>query len=145
MRTDKIPVLEKIFFENFFMDESSFELKNWKAYGTQSYNKIQYSIYKNVDNIINSVNTLTIEDYLKKKLTFLDFGVPDFLTLYQSNDISSEKIVDCVRHAIEAFEPRLLNVEVTFSEVSKKSVITIKGNIKTVERSFFEIAYHNLK
>ena len=139
------PVLEKLFLEHFFSHEEHFKLKNWRSHKNDSYNKIQQSIAKNIDAILNSTNSLKIEDYLKKKLTFKEFGVPDFLTLYQTSNIGYDKIEKCVHHALQFFEPRLLDLTVKVESSGLKPVILIKGRINKKENSFFEIIYHNLK
>ena len=141
----KKPALEKLFFEHFFSQEEPFQLKKWRSHKEDSYNKIQKSIAKNIDAILNSVNSLTIDDFLKKKLTFHEFGVPDFLTLYQTVNIGYDMIEKCVQHALQSFEPRLLDLTVQVEANGSKPILFIKGRIYKNEKTFFEIIYHNIK
>ncbi len=138
-------VVEELLFDKFFLKEKEFELKDWKMFQKQSLDRIQHSIAQNIDFIINTTNSLTIGDFLNKKLTFLDFGIPDILTLYQSSSTDFNTMSKCIEHAIKAFEPRLVNPEVVMLSAENKTIITIKGRVSNKNSSFFEIAYHNLK
>jgi predicted component of type VI protein secretion system len=138
------PIPEKLFFDKFFIDDQVLNMKAWKSFKNQSFNLLQESICKNIEVILNTKNALKIEDYLEKKLTFLDFGVPDFLTLHSTNNISFGLIEKCIERAIHAFEPRLFELEVELKTNGTNNVIFIKGKTSNRKDSFFEIMYHKI-
>jgi len=64
--------------------------------------------------------------------TVLDYGIPDFSWMSAANGSDIEQLAQTLRHAIGAYEPRLLNVNVTV-EPSKRGqaevISTISGNL----------------
>lgn len=140
------PLLENLLFEKFFTKRTgTFELHKWKKFDDESYTNMQKSITENVYYILNTRNHLTIEEFLEKKLTFLDFGVPDFISIYQSGSITELLIEECIKRAINSFEPRLAEVNVIMESEDENAFIVVNGKIRKKETSFFQIAYANLK
>jgi len=137
--------LEILFFEKFFLERIPFTLSRWKGYEDLARTTIQSSIVENVSFILNTINSLKIEEYLKKKLTFLDFGVPDFYSLYQTNSIATKTIEACIKHAIASFEPRILQMTVKTEIKANEEIIVVGGKVIKSDGNFFQIAYCNLK
>lgn len=145
MEENKNQIIESLFIEKFFHIEEDFKIKNWELQLKNKINKIQISISKNIESFLNTINCITIDEYLNKKLTFLDFGVPDFYSLYQNNAISIDKISECISHAISYYEPRLDNHKSEIKEYKGKTIIIINASIKFKKESFFEIVYKKVK
>ncbi len=145
MRGLEKPYIERLFFENFFIEEVKFDASKWKQFDKESFTRMQISIAQNIYHIMNTTNTLKTEEYLNTKLRFYNFGVPDFATLYQSNNINTDVIEQCVIHAIQSFEPRLTEIRVKTENGNGKTVITVEGKIKRSDPEYFQIVYYNLK
>ncbi len=137
-------VVETLFFERFFKEETFKEAKRWRLKDDEQYENVQHSVAENIGYILNTINALPVDEFLNKKLIFLDFGIPDIFTLYQTNTISVSKLLDCIKHAVKSFEPRLHEVEVNLEIIDNKPVVQIKGRLLKKEQTYFELAYYSI-
>ncbi len=135
---------EKLFFENFFESETPRIEKKWNYKENDGYEKLHHSIAQNISCILSTNNGLKVQDYLNKKLIFLDFGIPDILSLYQENNIEISQIEKCIIHAIGFFEPRISDVNVKFQKLNNKPYIQINGKLSLDKQTYIEIAFQNI-
>ncbi|WGL60323.1 GPW/gp25 family protein [Pigmentibacter sp. JX0631] len=125
-------IIETLFFEKFYT--SSIEEKGddtWKI--TKRKNILLNSIVSNIYHILNTKSGLTVEQYLEKKLTVLDFGLPDLSEYISAYFVDTKTISNCIIHALHYFEKRIENVQIKVKDEYCKKVIYIVGTVKELE------------
>ena len=70
------------------------------------------SIARNVSWIFNTRTSISHEEYDRRELTVLDFGIPDFGAISPANRDDRALVAKRLKKAVAAFEPRLKDVVV---------------------------------
>ena len=90
-------------------------------------------IKNNIENILNTRNKLSIEEYLDKSpnLTVLDFGIPDVFNKSLPGSDLGNTLSKVIEVALENFEPRITNVSLELdSSESKNLKFHISATVK---------------
>lgn len=88
-----------------------------------------HSIIRNLQSILNTRSSIGIKKFLASDtiLDNLTFGLPDFSFLSISSSTDKQTLIDVIKKAITAFEPRLKNVSIELGGYDPlKREITIK-------------------
>ncbi|MGA7811348.1 type VI secretion system baseplate subunit TssE [Caballeronia sp.] len=107
---------------------------------------LRQSVARELSRLLNARSRLTMEAFAQSDGTVIDYGVPDFSERSLRSGPDRDAIAAAIRHAITLFEPRLVNVTVTFAFPSGQDqppVLAIGGDMrqgKSVEHVFFELA-----
>ena len=82
------------------------------------------SIKLNIENILNTRNNLSVEEYIKKSssLSVIDFGIPELLNKPIPGADLEKKLCEIVEVAISSFEPRITNVIVEIEKSEKRKL-----------------------
>lgn len=83
---------------------------------------IHYSVKYNIDYILNTRNTLSVDEFLslsKHSLNSSNFGLPNINRLTLANESDKENLCNCIKKALNFFEPRFIDLEVTFQNYNK--------------------------
>ncbi|WP_158998533.1 GPW/gp25 family protein [Pigmentibacter ruber] len=125
-------VIEALFFEKFYpshMEEKGDEI--WKI--TKRKNNLLNSIVSNIYYILNTKSCLTVEEFLEKKLTVLDFGIPDLSQYISAYFVDTKTISECIIHALKYYEKRIESVQINVKDEQFKKVIYILGKVKDLD------------
>lgn len=107
---------------------------------------IETSVARELRRLLNSRSRLSLEDFLAAPLTVLDYGLPDYSARSVQSEADRRLIASAIVRAIEAFEPRVADVEVTLVDGSSGKTIAlfrIAASIRvaqTVRRINFTLA-----
>lgn len=106
---------------------------------------LRQSIARELMRLLNTRSHLTMEAFAHSDGTVIDYGVPDFSERSLRSGEDRDAIAAAVGHAITLFEPRLVDVKVSFSlprEREPYAVLTIGGCLNaglSVEHVSFEL------
>jgi type VI secretion system lysozyme-like protein len=87
-----------------------------------SFKDIHYSVKHNIDYILNTRNTLSVDEFLslsRHHINSSNFGLPNINRLTLANESDKENLCLCIKKALNFFEPRFFNLEVTFQNYNK--------------------------
>ncbi|MBF0225362.1 MAG: type VI secretion system baseplate subunit TssE [Desulfobacterales bacterium] len=74
---------------------------------------LKASIARDIEWVLNTRTPLYDEEFDKRELTVIDYGIPDFGTYFTYNYDDRRRIIKRVEKAIYAFEPRLKNLDIS--------------------------------
>lgn len=80
------------------------------------------SVKNNINYILNTRNTLSVDEFLSltnHSINSSNFGLPNINRLTLANESDKEKLCLCIKNALKYFEPRFIELEVTFQEYNK--------------------------
>ncbi|WP_186645795.1 type VI secretion system baseplate subunit TssE [Fluviispira vulneris] len=83
---------------------------------------IHFSVKSNFDYILNTRNTLTVNEFLSlqaSQLNSSNFGLPNVNKLSLANEEDKESLCSCIKLALNSFEPRFKNINVSFQNYDK--------------------------
>ncbi|TKC88060.1 type VI secretion system baseplate subunit TssE [Trinickia terrae] len=106
---------------------------------------LRQSIARELMRLLNTRSHLTMEAFAHSDGTVTDYGVPDFSERSLRSGEDRDAIAAAVSRAIALFEPRLVNVSVSFSLPPGREpypVLTIAGRLNagpSVEHMSFEL------
>ena len=101
-----------------------------------SYHKITESIFRNIQNILNTRSSIGLNIYIKEHTLFdhTNFGLPDFSFVSFHSDNDKKKLCRAIKIGITQFENRLSDVEVIFSRFDAlKKIVEIKVTANLVK------------
>ncbi len=136
-------VIESLFFEKF--SGSSIKFKNdveWKINKKKC--NLFNSVTANIYNIMNTTSTLKVDDFLEKKLSVLDYGIPDLSLYISAYFVDSKKISQCITHALNFYEKRVENIQVVVKDENCKKIICIMGTVKGLDGLNEVLAYKSI-
>lgn len=102
-----------------------------------SFRDIVFSVKNNIDYILNTRNTLSVEDFIslsRHEVNSSNFGLPNINRLTLANENDKENLCLCIQKALNYFEPRFRNLEVKFQNYlryKRVAQISVSGNIDT--------------
>ena len=86
-------------------------------------NGVEQSVLIELNRLATTRSKLTFDEFIKKDLTVLDYGLPDFTGYSVQNDDHRTAVRNAVVKAIKVFEPRLKKINVSvFSNTSNKNI-----------------------
>jgi len=106
---------------------------------------LRQSIARELMRLINSRSHLTMDAFAHSDGTVIDYGVPDFSERTLRSGEDRDAIAAAISRAITLFEPRLVNVKVSFSFLPGREqhpVLTIAARLNvgvSVEHVSFEL------
>lgn len=84
---------------------------------------VEQSVLIELNRLATTRSKLTFDEFTKKDLTVLDYGLPDFTGYSVQNDDHRTAVRNAVGKAIEVFEPRLKKINVSvFSNTTNKNI-----------------------
>jgi type VI secretion system lysozyme-like protein len=107
---------------------------------------LRESVARDLGRLLNTRSRLTFEAFAATDGTVIDYGVPDFAERSLRSGGDRDAITAVIQRAIALFEPRLVNVTVTFAptaEPGPDAVFLIGGDIRigaAVGHVAFELA-----
>lgn len=107
---------------------------------------VEASVLRELRRLLNSRSRLTLDDFLDASLTVLDYGIPDYSARSAQSEADRRLIAAAIVRAVEAFEPRVADIEVTLVNGSSGKTIAlfaIAASIRvaqTVRRINFTLA-----
>jgi type VI secretion system lysozyme-like protein len=84
--------------------------------------EIIFSVKINIDYILNTRNTLSVHEFLSLPIYNVNssiFGLPNINRLTLANQSDIENLCLCIKRALNLFEPRFVELEVTFQNYNK--------------------------
>jgi len=72
---------------------------------------LEESVWRELDRLLNTRCAASMEQLAGRTRGVLDYGLPDFSTLYMADLGQRRRLEELVRDTVSAFEPRLRNVE----------------------------------
>lgn len=107
---------------------------------------VEASVLRELRRLLNSRSRLTLDDFLDAPLTVLDYGIPDYSARSAQSEADRSLIAAAIVRAVEAFEPRVADIEVKLVNGSSGKTIAlfaIAASIRvaqTVRRINFTLA-----
>lgn len=107
---------------------------------------VEASVLRELRRLLNSRSRLTLDDFLDAPLTVLDYGIPDYSARSAQSEADRRLIAAAIERAVEAFEPRVADIEVRLVNGSSGKTIAlfaIAASIRvaqTVRRINFTLA-----
>lgn len=84
---------------------------------------VEASVLRELRRLLNSRSRLPLETFLDAPLTVLDYGIPDYSARSAQSEADRKLVASAIVRAVEAFEPRVADVEVTLVDgASGKSI-----------------------
>lgn len=107
---------------------------------------VEASVLRELRRLLNSRSRLTLEQFLASPLTVLDYGIPDYSARSVQSEADRTLIAAAIVRAVEAFEPRVADIDVRLVDSSAGKTIAlyqIAASIRvaqTVRRINFTLA-----
>ena len=83
---------------------------------------LNFSVKNNINYILNTRNTLSVDEFLSlpnHSINSSNFGLPNINRLTLANESDKENLCACIKRALNYFEPRFVELEVTFQNYNK--------------------------
>ncbi len=83
---------------------------------------INFSVKNNINYILNTRNTLSVSEFLSlpnHSVNASNYGLPNINRLTLANESDKEKLCSCIKQALNFFEPRFIELEVSFQNYNK--------------------------
>lgn len=115
----------------------------------QSGQALLRSIEREVSNLLNTRCAFSPAALQKRERTVLEYGIPDFAHFSLADEDQQRALVETIRGAIAAYEPRLSSITVQLVRVEPRGqriVLNVSGKIRvgdTVEPVMFPVALNN--
>lgn len=93
---------------------------------------LERSIMTELDRLLNTRCAATLAQLAGRRRSVLDYGLPDYSTLYTADLTHRRQLGDLVRDTIAAFEPRLreVQVDVAFNPNSRQALeVGVSGRL----------------
>ena len=71
------------------------------------------SVARELENLLNTRSPTSAQLYLARKLTVIDYGIPDLVDFNPDDGGDRERLQTFLQEAISAFEPRLQNIQLS--------------------------------
>lgn len=92
---------------------------------TLSVAAVEASVLRELRRLLNSRSRLPLDDFLDAPLTVLDYGIPDYSARSAQSEADRKLIAAVIVRAIEAFEPRVADIEVNLVNGSSGKTIAL--------------------
>ena len=108
--------------------------------------ELRESVRRELDRLLNSRCTLREEELQGRRLTVLEYGLPDYSGWYTRDPNAQKRLAALVKRTVEAYEPRLSDVEVRVDDApqnERRLRVFVAGNIRigdVVEAVSFPLA-----
>ena len=74
---------------------------------------VEASVLRELQRLLNSRSRLPLDEFMAAPLTVLDYGIPDYSARSAQSESDRRLIAAAITRAIDTFEPRAADVEVT--------------------------------
>ena len=71
------------------------------------------SVARELENLLNTRSPTSTQLYLERNLTVIDYGIPDLVDFNPDDGGDRGRLQVILKQAISAFEPRLLNIQLS--------------------------------
>ena len=135
-----VEILDTLFFEKFFVKKDSKAMKvSWHT--LQKNDTLYNSIISNIFNILNTTSSIKADEYLRTKLTVMEYGIPDLSPYISPYYIDTSMVSKCITHALLHFEKRVENIKVEVKDEGIQKTICLMGCVKGLENVSEMLAY----
>lgn len=86
---------------------------------------VEASVVRELRRLLNSRSPVPLSAYVDTRLTVLDYGIPDYGAHSAQSEADRRRVAAAIRHAIEAFEPRLSDVDVSLVDGATGKTIAL--------------------
>ncbi len=86
---------------------------------------VEASVVRELRRLLNSRSRIPLSVFTDTELTVLDYGIPDYGAHSAQSEADRRRVAAAVRHAIEAFEPRLSDVDVSLIDGATGKTIAL--------------------
>jgi type VI secretion system protein ImpF len=86
---------------------------------------VEASVLRELRHLLNSRSRLPLESFLTAPLTVLDYGIPDYSARSAQSEADRQLIAAAIVRAVETFEPRVADVDVTLVDGSSGKSIAL--------------------
>ncbi len=86
---------------------------------------VEASVVRELRRLLNSRSRIPLSAYVDTELTVLDYGIPDYGAHCAQSEADRRHVAAAIRHAIEAFEPRLSDVDVSLMDGATGKTIAL--------------------
>ena len=93
---------------------------------------VEQSILFELNKLATTRSRLTFKKFVDNDLTVLDYGLPDFTGFSAQNDEHRRLVKSAIKKAVEHYEPRLRDVNVSIISSSSKKHISLFGIDATI-------------
>lgn len=105
--------------------------------GGLSLSALEHSIATELDRLLNTRCAASLEQLATRPRSVLDYGLPDYTSLYTADLRHRRQLGELVRETIAAFEPRLRDVQVEVAaDVNSRQAleVAISGRVLAADR-----------
>ena len=86
---------------------------------------VEASVVRELGRLLNSRSRVPLSVFTDTELTVLDYGIPDYGARSAQSEADRRRVATAIRHAIEAFEPRLSEVDVALVDGATGKTIAL--------------------
>ncbi len=86
---------------------------------------VEASVARELRRLLNSRSPIPLSTYVDAELTVLDYGIPDYGAHSAQSEADRRRVAAAIRHAIEAFEPRLSDADVSLVDGATGKTIAL--------------------
>ncbi len=86
---------------------------------------VEASVVRELTRLLNSRSRIPLSDFTDAGLTVLDYGIPDYGAHSAQSEADRRRVAAAIRRAIEAFEPRLSDVDVSLVDGATGKTIAL--------------------
>ena len=86
---------------------------------------VEASVVRELRRLLNSRSRIPLSVFTDAELTVLDYGIPDYGAHSAQSEADRRRVAAAIRHAIEAFEPRLSDVDVSLVDGATGKTIAL--------------------
>ena len=86
---------------------------------------VEASVVRELRRLLNSRSPIPLSVFTDAELTVLDYGIPDYGAHSAQSEADRRRVAAAIRHAIEAFEPRLSDVDVSLVDGATGKTIAL--------------------
>ncbi len=83
---------------------------------------LNFSVKNNINYILNTRNTLSVAEFLSlpnHSINSSNYGLPNINGLTLANESDKESLCSCIKLALNFFEPRFIELDVSFQKYNK--------------------------
>jgi type VI secretion system protein ImpF len=94
---------------------------------------LQVSLLRELQRIFDTRCGVPLDEYLRRPLTVLDYGLPDLSTLSIHDEADRLRLAEVIGRALAAFEPRLSRIQVAVDaafEARQRVVVKLSAAVR---------------
>ncbi len=86
---------------------------------------VEASVARELGRLLNARSPVPLSEFPQAGLTVLDYGIPDYSAHSAQNEADRRRVAAAIKRSVEAFEPRLADVNVTLVDSATGKTIAL--------------------